>query len=185
MADANTQDEADLIRRCQTGDKDAFGAIVRRYAGAATGSACLLLGSHDDALDASQDAFIRAWRSIGRFDTDAPFFPWYATILRNVCFSRLRKRGRQLPAELTDSHADASQDADPVWLAERNERRDRVWRAILALPDAQREIIVMSHFQNLKYQQMADALGIPIGTVMSRLYNARRALRERLAHDEP
>ena len=185
MTAPSQQSDADLIRRCQAGDKDAFGVLVRKYAGTATGSAYLLLKSHEDALDASQEAFVQAWRSIGRFDTAAAFFPWYATILRNLCISRLRRRPKHSTAELGDGHSDDSPEADPVLLAERGERRDRVWQAILALSPQQREIIVMSHFHDLTYRQMADAIGIPIGTVMSRLYNARRALRERLADDEP
>ncbi len=178
------ESEATLIRRCQQGDEEAFGVIVRRYAGAAQGAACLLLSSYDDALDASQEAFVRAWRHIRRFDAGAPFYPWYATILRNVCVSKMRRSGRRRTAQLADSHADPSPDSDPVLLAERNERRDRIWRAIRELSPQHREVIVMSHFQGLSYKQMAAALGIPIGTVMSRLHNARQALKKGLAGEE-
>jgi len=176
--------ESTLLRRCQAGDKDAFGLVVRRYAGRATGAALLLLGSHEDALDASQEAFVRAWRHMERFDLNRPFYPWYATILRNVCLSRLRSRTRRPTYELPDDHPGAG-EANPVLLAERNERRDRVWRAVMALKPHHREIIVLCHFQQLSYREMAAALEIPIGTVMSRLHTARLALRETLRDDAP
>ncbi len=172
--------EAVLLKRCQAGDKKAFGAIVKRYAGRALGAATLLLGSREDAHDASQEAFVRAWRHIRRFDVERPFYPWFATILRNVCVSRHRKRARRPTVELTDGHAHQHPESNHVLLAERNERRDRVWWAIQALSESHREIIVMSHFQNLSYKEIAAALEIPIGTVMSRLHNARGALRKTL-----
>jgi len=178
------ESEADLIQRCQAGDKDAFGAIVKRYAGAATGAAYLLLGSHEDALDASQEAFVRAWRHIRRFDLAAPFYPWYSTILRNLCVSRLRRRSRDKTVELADAEHGSDAESDPLLLAERSERRDRVWRAIMELSPQHRDVIVMSHFQQMSYKQMAAALDVPIGTVMSRLYNAREALRQKLADEE-
>lgn len=179
------ESEAELILRSQAGQKEAFGIIVKRYAGAAAGSASLLLGSYEDALDASQEAFVRAWRHIKRFDTRFPFFPWYATILRNVCVSHLRRRARRKTVALSDGHAQASAESNPVLLAERNERRDRVWQAILALSSKYREIIVMSHFQGMSYKEIAAALGIPMGTVMSRLHSARQALRNELTDEEP
>jgi len=176
--------EAALIQRCQAGDKDAFGAIVKRYAGAARGAAFLILGGHEDALDASQEAFVRAWRAISRFDPKAPFYPWYARILRNVCISRLRRR-RPKAVEFEDFHPDPKAESDPVFLAERNERRDCIWAAIVQLPLRSREVIVMKHFQELSYKQIADALEIPVGTVMSRLHTARQTLKDKLADERP
>lgn len=177
--------EAAILQRCRRGDKEAFGEIVKRYAGPATGAATLLLGSRDDALDASQEAFVRAWRHIRRFDPARPFYPWYATILRNICISRLRRRTRRKTVELPDGHPDGRRDASPEALVERSERKDRLWHAVGALPLHHREILVLYHFQDLAYREIADALGVPIGTVMSRLHNARRALREKLAGELP
>ena len=173
--------ETALLERCQAGERDAFGPIVKRYAAPASGAAYLLLGCYDEAVDASQEAFVRAWRHIKRFDTARPFYPWYSRILRNVCMSRLRRRARRRTVELSDAQADTDGDSDPVLLAERSERSRRLWRAIRALALHHREIIVMNHFQGMSYKEMAEALGVPIGTVMSRLHNARHALRERLA----
>ncbi|HET6441179.1 MAG TPA: sigma-70 family RNA polymerase sigma factor [Phycisphaerae bacterium] len=175
--------EAALIERCQGGDQDAFGGIVRKYAGAASGAAYLMLGCREEALDASQEAFVRAWRHIRRFQPGTRFYPWYARILRNVCISRLRSRSRRRTVALA-ADPPARSDADPEILVERSERERRVWQAIFALPLAHREIISLAHFQGLSYKEMAEALGIPIGTVMSRLHAARRALRTKLAGEE-
>ena len=160
-----SENETALLERCRAGDKDAFGFVVKKYAGRASGAACVLLGCPHEALDASQEAFVRAWRNIRRFNTSSPFYPWYSAILRNVCRSRLRRRARRRTVALTDGHGDPSSDSNPVLLAERNERRDAL----------------MKHFQDMSYKGIAAALGIPIGTVMSRLHSARRALRETLA----
>jgi len=176
--------EAVLIRRCQAGEKEAFEPIVRKYAGRATGAAAVLLGCPQEAQDASQEAFVRAWRHIERFRTDAPFYPWYSAILRNICRSRLRRRARRKTVSLPDGYAAPTSDGDPVMLAEQNERRRHLFQAILSLQSMFREILLMKHFQDMSYKEMAEALDIPIGTVMSRLHNARRALGEALSGDE-
>ena len=178
------ESEAALLIRCQAGDQEAFGQVVKQYAGRAIGAASLLLGSREDALDASQEAFVRAWRHISRFDVQRAFYPWYGTILRNVCVSRLRRRARRRTVVLPDNPADPSDESNPVLLAERNERRDLLWRAIQALSAPHREIIVLNHFQGLSYKEIAATLTIPIGTVMSRLHNARQALRKKLTDQE-
>jgi RNA polymerase sigma-70 factor (ECF subfamily) len=170
--------EEAVIRRCQAGDKEAFGQLVRLYAGRAIGAACAMLRDREDALDASQDAFVRAWRNIGRFDGRSRFYTWYSAILRNVCISRLRRR--RPAAELSVEPAGPAEQTDPSILAEQNERAQRLWRAIIRLPLKHREIIVMSHFQHMPYKDIAESLAVPIGTVMSRLHNARKALRDLL-----
>jgi RNA polymerase sigma-70 factor (ECF subfamily) len=172
--------EAALIRRCQAGEKEAFEPIVRKYAGRAAGAATVLLGCPHDALDASQEAFVRAWRHIKRFDPAYPFYPWYSAILRNICRTRLRRRARRKTVTLADGHASPSSNGNPVVLAEQTERRKRLFEAILTLKPAFREIILLKHFNDMSYKEMAEALDIPIGTVMSRLHHARQALREAL-----
>lgn len=174
--------EAALVRQCQAGDKDAFGRLVTHFAGRAIGAAYALLGNREDAMDASQDAFVRAWRNIGRFDGRSRFYTWYSSVLRNVCISRLRRR-KHPTVELVLEPAGPAEQTDPSILAERNERTLRLWKAILQLPLKHREILVMSHFQHMAYKDIAAALSVPIGTVMSRLHNARKALRALLPAD--
>ena len=172
--------EKTLIGRCQAGEKEAFGVLVNKYAGRAIAAAHLILGNRDDAMDASQEAFIRAWRNIRRFNGRSRFYTWYSALMRNVCLSRLRRRRRRRTAELVEEPAGPRAQTDPTLLAERNERAEQIHQAILRLPLKHREIIVMSHFQEMSYKEMAEALAIPIGTVMSRLHNARKALRKML-----
>ena len=135
-------------------------------------------------MDASQEAFVRAWRHIRRFDAATRFYPWYARILRNECISRLRRRTRRRTVALAGDPPSDGDGKDPTLLVERTERDGRIWRAILLLPAPQREIIVLAHFQGLSYKEMAQTIGIPIGTVMSRLHAARQALRTLLAGEE-
>ena len=105
--------------------------------------------------------------------------------LHRTCVDRLRRSPKLRTVALTDVHAGPPVESDPVLLAERNERRDRVWRAILRLPPQHRQVIVLSHFQQMSYKEIATSIGVPMGTVMSRLYHARRALRQKLADEEP
>ena len=174
-----------LIRRCQRGDSDAFGVLVKRYAGRATGMAVMLIGNHADALDVSQEAFVRAFRHIRTFKGEANFFVWYSKILRNVCWTWLRRQHKRKDVELLETQALPAAEADPAVLAERNEETERLLKAIMQLPTKHREIIVLSHFQQLKYRQIAEVLEIPIGTVMSRLHAARAALRATFQGDRP
>ncbi len=173
-------DEA-LIRRSQTGDTQAFGLLVKRYAGRATGLAVVLVGDYSDALDVSQEAFVRAWRHIRKFRGDSSFFAWYSSILRKVALTWLRRRHRRKDKEPAEACHEPASGVDPAVLAEQNERTERLWQAILRLPTKHREIIVLSHFQHLSYKEIAGVLEIPIGTVMSRLHAARQALRKELS----
>ena len=177
--------ESTLIGQCRAGDKAAFGQLVRAHAGRAIGLAYGLLGNRSDALDASQEAFVRAWRAIARFDGRSAFYTWYAAILRNVCLSQLRKRLRRGATEPIESLPLPASEPDPSLLAQRNERVERVWRAVMSLPTAHREVIVMKHFQEMSYRAMAESLSVPVGTVTSRLHAARRALRDMLAGERP
>jgi len=176
-------DDADdaLIRRSQDGDAEAFGILVKRYAGRATGVAVVLVGNHADALDVSQEAFVRAWKHIRTFRGDSSFFVWYSSILRKVAFSWLRRRRKQSDEELMEARAVPQAGVDPAVLAERNEQTERLWQAILELPTKHREILVLKHFEYLSYKEIAGVLEIPIGTVMSRLHTAREDLRAQLS----
>ena len=176
-------DEA-LIRRCQDGDTEAFGILVKRYAGRATGIATLLVGNHPDAMDVSQEAFVRAWRHIRGYRGESAFFTWYSTILRKVCLTWHGKRHRRRDTQPLDASEMSGPWADPADMAQDNEQAELLRRAILRLASKHREIIVLKHFEDLSYRQIADALKIPAGTVMSRLHAARGALRNELRGDQ-
>ena len=181
MKAAVRNDEA-LIRRVQAGEKDAYGELVRTYQQPAYYSALALLGSHDEAMDCSQQAFIRAWQAIRRFDAGRSFFTWYYRILRNLCLNRLRDRAAQARpfSAMTPLFDVASTDDDPAQDTDRALLRDRVRTALEALRSEEREIIVLRDFDGYSYAEIADLLEIPHGTVMSRLYYARKHLKDML-----
>lgn len=171
-----------LVIRAQSGDSAAFGELVTRYMRQAYFAALGLVGNHDDALDLSQEAFARAFRARRSLDPERPFYPWLYQILRRQCFNFLRNRktrAAKLVAAggwMTDE-ADARADAQsPERAMERAEEHRRVRVAITSLPAHEREVLIMREFEGLRYREIAGLLGIPIGTVMSRLYTARKAL---------
>ena len=171
-----------LVLRVRSGDRDAFGELVLKYMRRAYFTALGIVGSHDDAMDLSQDAFARAFRARRSLDPDRPFYPWFYQILRRLCFNHIRnqktRRARLEEAAgwLADRAGAQAAEAAPDRVAERAELRARLEAAIATLRPHEREVIVMREFEGLRYREIADLLGIPIGTVMSRLYAARKAL---------
>ncbi len=186
LAEERIEGERALVLRARSGDRAAFGELVNRHMQRAYYIALGLTGSHDDALDLSQEAFARAFRARASLDPDRPFYAWLYQIVRRLCFNFLRDRStrrRRLdeatPWLAQEAGARASQ-SDPARNAERAELRARVQSAIEELPEREREVLVLKEFEGLRYREIAELLGIPIGTVMSRLYYARRRLAEHL-----
>ena len=180
-----SEQEKALIRRCKRGDKAAFEEIVKTYMKRAYFAALSLVGNHEDALDLSQEAFANAYRFIRRFDTEHNFYPWLYRIVKNLCMSHLRKKKRRdtiLPREGDPEIAFETTPAgeEPSLIPESGEMKEMLWKAIRALPESEREVIVLKHFQDMSYKQIAASVNCPIGTVMSRLYSARKHLREKM-----
>ena len=166
--------------------RDEFAAIVKKYMKNAYFTALGLVGNRDDALELSQEAFILAYRNIRQLNSNRKFYPWFYQILRNVCFSHLRKtrKRRSYSLEKLEEKAPVAEVDDsftPDVVAERNEAKDAVWKAIGKLDDKHREVIILRHFQHLSYEQIAHNLFCSKGTVMSRLYYARKRLKELLS----
>lgn len=177
-----------LIEQAKAGDREAFGELVSRYMRRAYYAALGLLGSHDDALDTSQEAFARAFKACQSLDPERPFYPWLYQILRRLCFNVHRDR-RTRQARLTEAAPWLVEQAerrsaasDPARQAENAELRERLELAIEGLPAHERETLVLREFEGLRYREIAELLDIPIGTVMSRLYSARKALATALRH---
>jgi len=174
-----------LVLRAQDGERAAFGELVTRYMQRAYYTALGLVGTHDDALDLSQDAFARAFRARGTIDPERPFFPWLYQIIRRLCYNHTRdERSHREKLEKSGSWlADTTMGQKPVSpdrALERSELREQVTRAIDRLRKREREVLVLREFQELRYREIAELLEIPIGTVMSRLYTARRSLAREL-----
>jgi len=177
----------ELVRRAQSGDADAFGQLVTRYMRQAYSAAMGLVGSREDALDLSQDAFARAFRARRRLDPERPFYAWYYAILRRLCFNFLRDRRRRR-VRLEEGTAwlvaqTAAHFEDPARAAERREDQRRLAAAIETLPGHEREVLVLKEFEQLRYREIAELVDVPIGTVMSRLYAARQRLAAALEVD--
>lgn len=178
--------DRELLLRTQSGEREAFGELVRVYMRRAYYAALGLVGSHEDALDLSQEAFARAFRARNRINPELPFYTWYYQILRRLCFNHNRNRRtrrdrlRQAAEWLADEAGQRAPAENPQRAAERAEIRRRVQQGIAQLKANEREILVLKEFEGMKYKEIAKLLGIPIGTVMSRLYTARRHLADLL-----
>jgi len=179
------QEEIIAMRRCRRGSSGAFEVFVNRYMKDAYFIALGLVGNREDAMDLSQEAFIRAYRNIKHLKPDRRFFPWFYQILKNLCISHLRKRRYRQTSSLDGENcpevAATTDYFSPEVVAGRNELKDKVWQAIGKLDDKHREVIILRHFQNMSYQQIAEALYCNKGTVTSRLYYARKKLEELLS----
>ena len=167
--------DVDAILRCREGNRDAFRDLVARYQSEALGHAVAILGNRDDALDAVQEAFIDAFQALERFDITRRFYPWLYTILRNRCFKILANRRR---------HGTDSTDDVEILSPSRGASREELLLlegGLLALSAEHREIITLKYLDGLSYEELSARLEIPVGTVMSRLHQARKNLREKLS----
>ena len=181
-ADRERKLEIALVARVRSGDLNAFGRLVERHMRRAQRVAAGLVGNVEDGFDLSQDAFVRAFRARHTLDPKRPFYPWYYQILRRLCFNFLRDR-RRLMERVEEASPWLVDDADrrvergrPDKNAENRELRRRLASAIQALPEHERETFVLMEFDGLRYKDIAEWQSIPLGTVMSRLYSARRRL---------
>ena len=169
-------DDSAAVLRCKAGDGEAFRHLVERYQSEAIGHAVAVLGNREDAMDAVQEAFLDAFRALGRFDHSRRFYPWFYTILRNRCF-KLAAGRRRHEAESVDelqllAPAPGATPEEALLLE----------RALFALSERERELITLRHLDGLSYEELAVRLEVPVGTVMSRLYHARKNLRGKLSN---
>jgi RNA polymerase sigma-70 factor, ECF subfamily len=168
-------DDAAVAARCLAGDANAYEEIVARYQRGLFNVALRMLGNYEDARDATQTALIKAFEHLETFDPGQRFVAWLYRILKNECLNVLRARR---PTEPVSPGYPAGGGEDPV---EVRERHQAVQTALMTLSVEYREVVVLRHFTDLSYDEIAAALGIPVKTVKSRLYTARQQLGERLA----
>jgi len=166
-----TEDDSELVAQCLAGRTAAFEPLVARYQRPLFNLAYRMLGSHDQAVDATQNAFVKAYQHLDSFDSTKRFFSWIYRILKNECLNVLRDRR---PGEPLPHHLAAA--GGPIEDLERRERRTAVQTALRELTDEHREVILLRHFTELSYEEIAAALDIPVKTVRARLYTARRRL---------
>lgn len=171
--------EKELVVRAQTGDRNAFNELVILHARGVMNVIFRMCGDEQVAEDAAQETFIRAWSHLGSFRPEASLKSWLYRIALNAATDMLRREKRILPGDVDDFQlTDPEPGPEGVYLQE--ERATLVQRAVSSLPDASRAVLVLKAYEGLSYHEIANALDIPLGTVMSRLNYARRLLKEKL-----
>ncbi|MFL7792501.1 MAG: RNA polymerase sigma factor [Anaerolineae bacterium] len=171
--------ESELIRIAQQGDADAFGQLVVRYQQAVFNIAYRMTGSRQEAEDVAQEAFIKSYRALDRFDPTRPFAPWLYRITTNIALNWIKRRRPEVNMDEEITRSDTTPSVEAQTIAA--ETSDRLRAAIATLTPNYRAVIELRHFQGLSYQEMSEVLNVPISDVKSWLFRARRRLREVLA----
>ena len=179
MVTVQAVSETELVISAQQGDRNAFSELVRLHARGVFNVVYRMCGDTLIAEDAAQETFLRAWQNLRSFRPQTPLRNWLYRIAFNAGMDMLRKEKRILPTDIEDLPL---QDGGPgpETLASQNERAALVQKAVLSLPDASRAVLVLKEYEGMSYHEIADALDIPMGTVMSRLNYARKLLKEKL-----
>jgi RNA polymerase sigma-70 factor (ECF subfamily) len=192
VADVVVRDEA-LALAAQKGNAEAFASLVDRHKGRVYRTLYQVVGHDQDAQDLAQEVFLRLYRSLDSFRGDAAFTTWLHRLTINIALDWLRARKRrplQVPLEPPPDEPDGpvrelrSDGLTPEEEALRSERQRQIRQAIMDLSQDYREVVMLYHFQHLSYQQIADRLGVPVRTVETRLYRAKRLLKEALTAKE-
>ena len=164
-------DEA-LVERCRRGDRSALEALVRQYQKPLYNAAFRVLGSAEDASETTQTVFLRVWERIHEYDPQFRFFSWIYRIAVNECLNARRSRRGHDPLDERLVDPGPTQEEQSM----RREVAEAVQAALQRLPDADREVLVLRHWLERSYAEIADALGLPESTVKSRLFEARQRL---------
>jgi RNA polymerase sigma-70 factor (ECF subfamily) len=173
-----------LLRRVQKGDLDAYGVVIQEHQGPVFNVCLRILGNRQEAEDLTQEAFLRAYRNISHYDPERPFGPWMRTLAANLCYNHLQKASlERVPLEDERDHLPDHPHKNPEALLELSQEHRQLYRAIWQLPANQRVALELRHFQDLTYQEMAREMELPLNTIRSHLYRARRKLAELLEEE--
>lgn len=177
-------DEITLIEQALDGDRDAFSQLMHRYAGAVYGLAYRMLGTAQDAEDASQEIFLRVYMNLNRFDQTRRFSTWLLSIASNYCVDRLRRQRLNL-ANLDDvAFTLVSPQRGPEGHSIQREQREAVQQALASIPEGYRLVTILRYWHDLSYQEIAEATGLTESTIKTRLHRARHMIADRLSHME-
>ncbi len=178
--------DEELVAKARKGDRPAFARLVDRHRVSVYNLTLRIVGNREDAEEAAQDVFVRAYRSLDRFRGDARFATWLYRIAVNVSLSSVRRSRRDLSTTSLSEPEDDDDglpmqipdtSANPAERFEQAEFREQVRNLVSSLPPIYSAVISMYHIQSLSYDEIAEALELPIGTVKARLFRARAALR--------
>lgn len=170
MKKERVRSEREILELVKKGNREAYQEIVSRYMKTAYYIALGLVHNHQDALDISQEAFVRAFRRIKSFNAERRFFPWFYQLMKNLCIDHLKRTSRMKEVPL-----DGIQILDEK--KEDEEMKRVLWKGIEELAFEQREVIILRYFRQFSYQEISEIIGKPIGTVMSSLYYAKKRLK--------
>lgn len=187
------EEDRGLIAKAQAGDRAAFRSLVERHQRRAFAIALGLVRDENDARELVQDAFLRVFKGLNNFQGDSSFFTWLYRIITNLSIDLIRKPSRQL-VEIDESRFEANEQAeeefpllgrvegsDPAGIVRRKEIAARLQTALDALPPYHRDVIIMREIEGLSYEEMAQAMDVSKGTIMSRLFHARQKLQKALS----
>lgn len=188
-----TNDDAEALRRCREGDELAYRWIVERYQRQVYSLAMRMVRSAEDAEDLTQDTFVRMFKAIDRYDPNRPFAAWLMTIASRLCIDHIRRRKvRPLPLVREEAGTTEEQTIDvedpglrPDEIASYREEEKRAQSLIDSLPPHYRVVVLLRHQQDLSYEEIAESLNLPIGTVKARIHRARALLKQRLEGETP
>ena len=183
------QDDRAVVEAVLNGQQHRFEELVARYQSQIVNYVCRMLGHYEDAVDLSQDVFLKAYSALGSYRPQYPFAAWLFRIARNAAIDEIRKRRLQTvsldtPVQFEDGTAEREVEASSIGPEDAYlgvEFADTISTAIDSLPEKYREPIVLRHAADLSYEEIAEALELPIGTVKTRIFRARDALRRSLA----
>lgn len=178
--------DQELITESVSGQTEAFDLLILRYQDRLYNALVQILRNREDARDAVQESFVMAWTKLATFRGEAGFYSWLFRVSYNVAMSRQRKK--KLPTTSINNQLasgsitpiDHHQDAKPSHRMETTERQQIVQTALENLPEEYRTVLVLKEIENFKYEQIAEIVGVPLGTVRSRIHRARGLLREHL-----
>jgi len=171
--------DGNYIKLRTKADKNLFATLAKENMERAYFSAFAILGNHDDAMELSQLAFMRAYKNFDSFDPYRKFFTWYYKILRNLCLNFIRDNKNRKELFFVDN-IQYKEESNVQFEIEKSEEIDKVRKGLAELDQTDREIIILKEFENYSYKEIAEMLEIPIGSVMSKLHYARKKLAEKI-----
>ena len=174
------QSDEDLMKATQKGDREALGVLVRRYQEQLFAFAVRNLGDREVAGDVFQETFIRVFSRRSTYDSKRKFRPWVYQICLNLCRDHFRKQARKRQEPLEEQREVVDTRPGPDLKLERLQLAERVKDAIHQLPEKQKQVFLLVHYQQLSYPEVAEVLELPLGTVKSRMFHAQKRLAEAL-----
>jgi RNA polymerase sigma-70 factor (ECF subfamily) len=180
--------EAGLVRRCLAGDEKAYRELIELYQSQVFSICLRMVRRREDAEDITQETFVRMFRALERYDPERPFAAWILTIASRLCIDHIRRR-RVSPVSLTQREPGSEETHDidvadpgfgPDEITSRSEEEKQANALIHSLPEHYRIVVVLRHQQDLSYEEIAEALNLPLGTVKARIHRAREILKTRV-----